>query len=83
MTVATQWNLRPMQTDCLASLDGCGKSPLVRRLLAQRGISGGEAAERFLDEAWIGWVRESAPAGRSRASNRRPTRDVGRHQRHA
>ena len=49
MAVATQWNLRPVQTDCLASLDECGKSPLVRRLLAQRGINGGEAAERFLN----------------------------------
>ena len=38
-----------MQNDCLASLDGCGKSPLVRRLLAQRGIRGGAEAERFLN----------------------------------
>ncbi|MDB6069285.1 MAG: recj: single-stranded-dna-specific exonuclease recj [Verrucomicrobiales bacterium] len=38
-----------MQDDCLASLDGCGKSPLVRLLLAQRGIRGGEEAERFLN----------------------------------
>ena len=38
-----------MQNDCLSSLDGCGKSPLVRRLLAQRGIRGGAEAERFLN----------------------------------
>ena len=38
-----------MQNDCLASLDGCGKSPLVRCLLAQRGIRGGAEAERFLN----------------------------------
>ena len=38
-----------MQNDCLASLDGCGKSPLVRRLLAQRGIRGGAEAERFFN----------------------------------
>ena len=38
-----------MQNDCLASLDGCGKSPLVRHLLAQRGIRGGAEAERFLN----------------------------------
>ena len=49
MATATQWILRPMQDECLASLDGCGKSPLVRRLLAQRGIRGGEEAERFLN----------------------------------
>ena len=49
MATATQWNLRPMQDDCLASLEGCGKSSLVRRLLAQRGIRGGDEAERFLN----------------------------------
>jgi len=49
MAVATQWNLRPVQTDCLASLQGCGKSPLVCRLLAQRGVQGGADAERFLN----------------------------------
>ena len=49
MAAATLWNLRPMLDDCLASLDSCGKSPLVRLLLAQRGIRGGEEAERFLN----------------------------------
>ncbi len=49
MAVATQWNLRPVLDDCLASLEGCGKSPLVCRLLAQRGIRGGGEAERFLN----------------------------------
>lgn len=49
MKVATQWNLRPMQTGCLASLEGCGKSPLVRHLLAQRGVRGGAEAEKFLN----------------------------------
>ena len=38
-----------MQTDCLASLEGCGMSPLVCRLLAQRGVRGGEDAARFLN----------------------------------
>jgi single-stranded-DNA-specific exonuclease len=49
MAVATQWNLRPVQDTCLASLEGCGKSPLVCRLLAQRGIMGGAEAIRFLN----------------------------------
>ncbi|MDB6133111.1 MAG: recj: single-stranded-dna-specific exonuclease recj [Verrucomicrobiales bacterium] len=53
MAAPTQWILRPAQTECLESLNACGlvraKSVLVRRLLAQRGIGGGEAAERFLN----------------------------------
>ncbi|MES2709243.1 MAG: single-stranded-DNA-specific exonuclease RecJ [Verrucomicrobiota bacterium] len=52
MSAPAQWILRPTQTECLKSLDACGfvraKSALVRRLLAQRGIRGGEDAERFL-----------------------------------
>lgn len=53
MSAPAHWILRPAQTECLESLEACGlvrsKSALVRHLLAQRGIRGGEAAERFLN----------------------------------
>lgn len=53
MSAPAKWILRPAQMDCLESLDTCdfvrGKSALVRRLLAQRGIRGGGEAERFLN----------------------------------
>ena len=48
MATPTAWTLRPLETDCLASLADCGLSPLVCRLLAQRGVRGGDAAGRFL-----------------------------------
>ncbi len=48
MPFPTRWTVRPMHHECLASLEGHGLSPLVCRLLAQRGIRGGEAAQQFL-----------------------------------
>ncbi len=48
MATPTEWTLRPLQADCLAALENGGLSPLVCRLLAQRGVRDSEAAQRFL-----------------------------------
>lgn len=52
MPSPARWILRPVYSARLRSLEACEvcreKSPLVRRLLAQRGVGPGEAARRFL-----------------------------------
>lgn len=48
-----RWILRSAEPELLHALDRCtycsSKSPLVRRLLAQRGVTPGEPARRFLN----------------------------------